>query len=190
MEKEKFNSWLKDNFIFLLALLCEVLLLVGIFTSLVTTKGAIATFVSDPELGDYYEISKAHDRETLNIFQSVKEGTSWPFFVLYGLGFLAIPFSYKGKCKIYVEDYVISFAKRIVKVKYISLGNLCIDKLAFKELIQDDCNPDALVTEVRKLIEDRAYRGRMLKDYEQIRSLLGGSGASDAVASAMIEELK
>ena len=91
MEKEKFYSWLKDNFIFLLALLCEVLLLVGIFTSLVTTKGAIAAFVSDPEWGDYYEISKAHDREALNIFQSVKEGTSWPFFVLYGLGFLAIP---------------------------------------------------------------------------------------------------
>ena len=81
-------------------------------------------------------------------------------------------------------------ARKIIKVRFISLGNLIIDRCAFKEFIQDDCNADALVAEVRKLIEDRAYRGRMLKDYEQIRSLLGGSGASDAVASAMIEELK
>lgn len=81
-------------------------------------------------------------------------------------------------------------AKRIVKVKYISLGNLCIDKLAFKELIQDDCNPDALVTEVRKLIEDKEYRSRMLEDYSLIRKQLGGSGASSAVAKAMIDILK
>ena len=83
-----------------------------------------------------------------------------------------------------------SIAKRIVKVKYISLGNLCIDKLAFKELIQDDCNPDALVTEVRKLIEDKEYRSRMLEDYSLIRKQLGGSGASAAVAKAMIDILK
>lgn len=81
-------------------------------------------------------------------------------------------------------------ARKIIKVRFISLGNLIVDRCAFKEFIQDDCNADALVAEVRKLIEDRAYRGRMLKDYEQIRLLLGGSGASDAVASAMIEELK
>ena len=81
-------------------------------------------------------------------------------------------------------------ARKIIKVRFISLGNLIVDRCAFKEFIQDDCNADALVAEVRKLIEDRAYRGKMLKDYEQIRSLLGGSGASDAVASAMIDELE
>ena len=43
-------------------------------------------------------------------------------------------------------------AKKIVKIKYISLGNLIVDRLAFKEYIQDDCNSDALVAEVRKLI--------------------------------------
>ena len=80
-------------------------------------------------------------------------------------------------------------AKRIVKVTYISLGNLIIDRLAFKEFIQDDCNPDALVAEVRELLENQAYRQKMLDDYAQIRSALGGSGASSAVAKAMLEEL-
>lgn len=80
-------------------------------------------------------------------------------------------------------------AKRIVKIKYISLGNLIIDRLAFKEFIQDDCNANALVAEVRELLENKAYRQKMLDDYAQIRSALGGSGASSAVAKAMLEEL-
>lgn len=80
-------------------------------------------------------------------------------------------------------------AKMIVKVKYISLGNLIIDRLAFKEFIQDDCNADALVAEVRKLIEDRKYRREMQSDYNEIRTLLGGKGASDAVAGEMVRLL-
>ncbi len=81
-------------------------------------------------------------------------------------------------------------ARKIIKVKYISLGNLCIDRFAFKEFIQDACNPEALVKEIRDLIENPSRRTRMLADYTEIRTLLGTSGASYAVAKAMIEELK
>lgn len=82
-----------------------------------------------------------------------------------------------------------AIAKHIVKVKYISLGNLCVDRFAFKEFVQDGCNSAALVEEVRKLIEDKAYRNKMLDDYAEIRRLLGGSGASAAVAEDMVENL-
>ena len=81
-------------------------------------------------------------------------------------------------------------AKKIVKIKYISLGNLIVDRLAFKEYIQDDCNADALVEEVRRLIENKEYRQTMLDNYTDIRNLLGGSGASADVAEAMIRDLK
>ncbi len=81
-------------------------------------------------------------------------------------------------------------AKKIIKIKYISLGNLIVDRLAFKEFIQHDCNADALVTEIRDLIENKERRNAMLAEYAEIRSLLGGTGASSAVAKAMIEELK
>ena len=81
-------------------------------------------------------------------------------------------------------------AKKIVKIKYISLGNLIVDRLAFKEYIQDDCNADALVEEVRRLIENKEYRQTMLDNYSDIRNLLAGSGASADVAEAMIQELK
>ena len=80
-------------------------------------------------------------------------------------------------------------AKKIVKIKYISLGNLIVNRLAFKEFIQNDCNSDALVTEIRDLIENKDRRKAMLDEYSEIRSLLGGTGASAAVAKAMIQEL-
>lgn len=81
-------------------------------------------------------------------------------------------------------------ARKIIRIRYISLGNLIVDRLAFKEFIQDDCNPDYLVKEIRELIENPERRERMLEDYGEIRSLLGGRGASAAVAKAMIEELR
>ncbi len=81
-------------------------------------------------------------------------------------------------------------ARRIIKVKYISLGNLVVNKLAFKEFIQTECNPDALIKEIRDLIENNERREKMFKDYAEIRSELGGSGASSAVAKAMIAELQ
>jgi lipid-A-disaccharide synthase len=81
-------------------------------------------------------------------------------------------------------------AKKIIKIKYISLGNLIVDRLAFKEFIQHDCNADALVTEIRDLIENKERRNAMLAEYAEISALLGGTGASAAVAKAMLEELK
>ena len=92
----------------------------------------------------------------------------------------------------YISGSKLSYeiAKRIIKVKYISLGNLILDKLAFKELIEDDCNPDALVAEIRALIEDMNYRKKMLDDYKEIQTRLGKKGASQAIASAMIRLLK
>ena len=80
-------------------------------------------------------------------------------------------------------------AKKIVKIRFISLGNLIINRLAFKEFIQNDCNSDALVAEIRELMENKERRDAMLSDYADIRNALGGSGASAAVAKAMIAEL-
>ena len=81
-------------------------------------------------------------------------------------------------------------ARKIVKIKYISLGNLIIDRQGFKEFIQQDCNPDNLVNEIREILENPDRRSSMLSAYADIRNALGGSGASAAVAEAMIKELK
>ena len=80
-------------------------------------------------------------------------------------------------------------AKKIVKIRYISLGNLIVDRLAFKELIQGDCTAEKIMAEIRSHIENPEHRNKMLSDYSDIRNALGGSGASAAVAKAMIELL-
>ncbi|MBQ3767086.1 MAG: lipid-A-disaccharide synthase [Bacteroidales bacterium] len=81
-------------------------------------------------------------------------------------------------------------ARIILKIKYVSLANLILDRAAFRELLQESFTSDRLTAEVRRLLEDTDCRTRMLADYTEVRELLGGTGASEAVAEAMISELK
>ena len=84
----------------------------------------------------------------------------------------------------------------LVKCKYISLGNLCLDKLAFRELYDphrgsaQECSPEVIAAELERLVTDKNYRAAMLDDYAAIRSSLGVPGASKAVARTMVELLK
>ncbi|MCQ2171051.1 MAG: lipid-A-disaccharide synthase [Bacteroidales bacterium] len=75
-------------------------------------------------------------------------------------------------------------------IRYISLGNLIDDSPVFRELIQDDFTSAAVAAELARLSDDGRYRGAMLEGYARIREKLGGSGASRAVAAAMIQELE
>lgn len=81
-------------------------------------------------------------------------------------------------------------ARKYIKVKYISLGNLILDRLAFHEYIQNEVKVPALLTELTRLCEDSAYRAAMQVSYAQIRTLLGSTGASEAVAREMISTLQ
>ena len=81
-------------------------------------------------------------------------------------------------------------AKRVVKLKYISLANLIMDKGLFKELIQHDCTPQKISQELDNLLNNSEYRAKMISDYRNVRDVLGGKGASAKVARAMIEELE
>ena len=80
--------------------------------------------------------------------------------------------------------------RRLIKVPYVSLANLILGRLAFQELLQENFTLEKLEAEVRRLWADEPYRQKMQADYAEIRTLLGGGGASDAVARAMINELK
>ena len=91
----------------------------------------------------------------------------------------------------FITAFLAKYALHVLDhIKYISLGNLILDKLAFRELIQYDYTPEAAEAEIRRLVEDLPYRQQMLEDYAEIRRRLGGSGASTAVAGAMIEILR
>ena len=82
-----------------------------------------------------------------------------------------------------------AIAKHFVKLKYISLANLILNKQIFKELLQHNCTPATISAELLKILNDKTYRATMLGDYEEVRIELGGKGASGRIAEAMIEEL-
>lgn len=76
-------------------------------------------------------------------------------------------------------------AKRLVKVKYISLVNLIADKLIVKELIQQEMNETKMHEELSRLLNDDAYRSEMLNNFKRLKTLLGESGASARAADAI-----
>ncbi|MFN8712584.1 MAG: lipid-A-disaccharide synthase [Bacteroidota bacterium] len=80
-------------------------------------------------------------------------------------------------------------AKRLVKVKYISLVNLVMDREVVRELIQDEMTVAQMSAELRSIVSGGNKRESILHGYEELRAALGGSGAS-AKAAQLIIELK
>jgi lipid-A-disaccharide synthase len=79
-------------------------------------------------------------------------------------------------------------AKRLIKVKYISLVNLIMDKPVVKELIQDEMNVANIISELKNLLEDVKTRDRIHKDYSDLRSLLSQDGNASEKAAKLIVE--
>lgn len=72
--------------------------------------------------------------------------------------------------------------KRLVKVPFISLVNLILNRKLVQEFIQNDCTPAKLAAETRLLLENAAYRSQIKAGYAELREKLGGAGASKRAA--------
>jgi lipid-A-disaccharide synthase len=81
-------------------------------------------------------------------------------------------------------------AKSLVKVKYISLVNLILDRAAVPELIQQEFTPEICRVKLTEIIEKGAARNRMLDDFEELQQKLGGPGASLRTAEEMLDIIK
>ncbi|HVX01148.1 MAG TPA: lipid-A-disaccharide synthase [Candidatus Babeliaceae bacterium] len=77
-------------------------------------------------------------------------------------------------------------ATRLIKVKYISLVNLIMDKLVVTELIQNELNEQNLINALNRLLHDEAYRQQLKQEYDTLWHKLGDSHASNLAAAAII----
>lgn len=77
----------------------------------------------------------------------------------------------------------------VIKVKYISLVNLIMDREAVVELTQFELNEHRLRDEVSRLLPGSRHRETMLDDFKKLQKMLGGSGASQRVGSAIVSEI-
>lgn len=79
-------------------------------------------------------------------------------------------------------------AKRIIKLKYISLVNLILDKEVVTELIQTDFNSERLKQEL-SIILDPYQRAKLFLDYYDLEKKLGGKGASKKTAKLIFDAI-
>ncbi len=83
-----------------------------------------------------------------------------------------------------------SIAKRLVKIKFISLVNLIMDREVVKELIQHDCNSTMIAQELKEIIKGGSKRDKILSDYSEMSETLGGGGASKKIAQSLLKTIR
>ncbi len=90
---------------------------------------------------------------------------------------------YKGSAISY------AIARRLVKIKYISLVNLILDRRAIREIIQHELTAKVLTLELEQLLHDERYRQAQFTAFDGLRQVLGGPGAADRTATGMLKTL-
>ena len=75
----------------------------------------------------------------------------------------------------------VAIARMLVKIRFISLVNLIMDRQVVKELIQEECNRTN-IAEYLSLILSGESREKMLDDYMELSSKMGQPGASERTA--------
>jgi lipid-A-disaccharide synthase len=81
-------------------------------------------------------------------------------------------------------------ARAVVNVNYLGMPNLLADKEVVPEFIQQHAKPGAIAKAMRPLVENVHAREQMISAFAAIINKLGGGGASEHAAQAILEELK
>lgn len=124
---------------------------------------------------------RTYDLLSLAEFGIVTSGTATLETALLGIPEVVC---YKGSSISY------QIAKRLIKIKFISLVNLIMDREVVTELIQHECNPQRIKEEIEKIKVGGANRETMLNDYKILKEILGDGGASAKVARSLLKTIQ
>lgn len=125
-------------------------------------------------------MNRTYDLLSLSTAALVTSGTATLETALYKVPEVVC---YKG------SNISYQIAKRIIKLDYISLVNLIMNREVVKELIQRDFNKKTLKTELKKIL-DPVRRETIFEDYYELERKLGGAGASEKTAKLIYESVK
>ena len=132
-------------------------------------------------LAPYKNVSSAVNKTYELLSQStaalVTSGTATLETALFGVPEVVC---YKGSSISY------QIAKRLVKIKYICLVNLIMDKEVVKELIQQELTVKNLAKELKDLLSNPAKQEQLKKDYTELKNLLSQGGHASANAAKNI----
>lgn len=79
--------------------------------------------------------------------------------------------------------------RRIIKVRFLAMPNLLADRALFPELIQHDATGENIARESLALLNDAERRREVQEGLKEIMTSLGGPGAAERAAQAVIELL-
>ena len=106
-------------------------------------------------------------------------------------GTAALELSYFGV--IYVTCYKFNFLtylllKPLIKIRFVNLINIILNKMLLPELLQSECNPENINYHMDKMINDDPYRENILKETRRaIRGLNVGESPSELAAQEVIK---
>ena len=82
--------------------------------------------------------------------------------------------------------------RRLVKTKFSNLVNILLDKEVVPELIQEKCNSDLILNEIKKLLDNAEISELQLKNFDiAIKQLTNNSAKpSDKAANVILETIK
>lgn len=78
----------------------------------------------------------------------------------------------------------------VLNVPYVSLVNLNLGRESVVEIIQSGLDISRAERELRAILTGGEKRERMLRDFAELRAVIGGAGASERFAARMVELLK
>ncbi len=81
-------------------------------------------------------------------------------------------------------------ASKLVKIRWISLVNIVMDRTVVTELIQHNFTKESALTELQGILKGGNQHNRIIEDYRELAQKIGGSGASQRVALEMFETIK
>jgi len=81
-------------------------------------------------------------------------------------------------CKIpHIISYKVSpltyfLAKHLVKIKYVNLTNIMLNKNIVPELLQEKCTPQNIVKHINELLEGKSLFAKQMQGFEDIKKYL------------------
>jgi len=135
-------------------------------------------------LSDYENVNTASDKTYSILLRSkaalVTSGTATLETALFNVPQIVC---YKA------DEISYQIAKRLVKLNFISLVNLIMDKEVVKELIQHELTVYSCKTELHKLLHNIQRKQQIKTDYAELKSLLQKGGNASANAAMAVYEL-
>jgi lipid-A-disaccharide synthase len=89
----------------------------------------------------------------------------------------------------YYKTSIVSYliAKNLVNLEHISIVNILTKRNTIREFVQNDIEPNAVAAHLRQLMTDDNKRKAMIAEFDEIRTYLGGPGASERAAKIISE---